>query len=405
MKLTRTNTLLIGLAIFQLVAVIALFASGAGAGAPPTNTAAILPNLIPDDVTGITVKDGAGAAVTMLKDSEGAWSLPNAGNYPVEAFRVESLLNAMKGLDTSRLIAQNKANHARLKVADEDYERLIEITTRQGETQRLYLGTSSGANSTHVRRGGRDNVYLVGGLNTWEISTRAAQWVNAVYLAIPQPEVATITVTNGNGTFTFDKAGEAWTFAGLNAGEVFNTAQIEAILSRVATIRLDDPLGTTNEAVYGMDAPLAVITIQTRKEITPTPDPSATPVGVDVPLPLTPNASSVNATVEEKTYTLTIGAKTEAGTGYYVKSSESDHYVILAAATTETFTNLTRDSLILPPTPTPTPTATAIPSATPAVTATSEATATPTVTATATITSTTQPSLTATPTPTATPNQ
>jgi hypothetical protein len=87
------------------------------------------------------------------------------------------------------------------------------------------------------------------------------------------------------------------------------------------------PLGKEAQADYGMDAPQAVITLQT-----------------------------VGAEGTTRTYELSVGASRQEGgsAGYVFKSTESPYYVHVAEYTVQDWVEKTRDGfMVVPPTPEP----------------------------------------------------
>ena len=69
-----------------------------------------------------------------------------------------------------------------------------------------------------------------------------------------------VTVTNANGVLEIvrDAAG-AWSLAGLAPDETADAAALQGLGSRIASISLTAPLGTAEEASYGMESPTAVV--------------------------------------------------------------------------------------------------------------------------------------------------
>lgn len=346
MKLNRTNTILAALMLIQALAVAVL--ALAGRAAPIQNTGApLLAGFDPETVTQVAFQDADKNEVVVMKDAAGVWTLANG--YPITETRIAPILNSIKSFDTGRLIAQNRSSHTRLKVADDTFERRIEV--KRGDTvDTLFLGSSTGANATHVRLGGSDSVYLVSGLSAFEVPTSAVSWVNPIYFSIDQSIIQYLKVENANGVFEFRRDGESLVFSGLGAGEIANPTLSTSLTNNIASIRLDAPLGKELKPEYGMDKPLAVITIQTRREIVPTPTALVTNTPDPLLPPITPQP--VQPQIEEKSYTIQIGAKLDEG--YIVKSSESEFYVRIAAFGAEYWVNMARDKVIATPTPTPT---------------------------------------------------
>ena len=355
-------------------------------------------------MTGLTLTDADGNSVTLVKGEDGGWSLPDYDNYPAQASNVTGLLSKIGALQANRLIARNNSSQARLEVKPDAFQRRIEI--RSGDrTDTLYLGSASGASDTHARVNDQAEIYLTTGLAAWEVGAQVSAWIDTTYVSLDQTAVTAIDVSNANGSFTFTQADGTWSYAGLAAGEAFDPASISNLTRQATGMRMSAPLGRTLDPAWGLDEPQAAVTVNWTETVMPTPEPAAeaaataTPAATFTPSalvsPLIPSVTpgegvpaeilAPTATPEpiliEHSLTLLIGAQLEDGS-YAVKSSESDYAVKVTAAVAEAFLNLTRDSLLLPPTPTPEATATLEATATPEASATPEATATDEPTAT-----------------------
>mgnify|MGYP001432856094 CR=1 FL=1 len=356
---------------------------------------ALLTNFDTAAVTQLRISDGDGKQVVLKKDGDN-WVLPDYGNYQALPTRVSLLLDKIKGLRTDRLITRSTTSHRRLRVSDDEFERLIEIESGDS-THKLYLGKSGGGNTLHVRLDDQPQVYLVSGLAVSDAGVAVSSWINTLYFSASSDQVISLRLQNANGTFEFTKSGDTWNMAGLAEGETLNQQALTTLLSQVTSLYMSAPIGKEAQADFGLDAPQATITLRVlepEEAPEPTPDIAQSPLATATPDPqATPTATPTPQYVE-KEYTILIGAKRDDGV--VAKSSASDYYVLLTEAVAGRFTQKTRTDFIAPP-PTPTPEPTLTPgesAATPAPTSTLEAPITPTVPPT--------PEPTVTPAPTAT---
>jgi hypothetical protein len=387
----RNQILSVVLAVQLVLGVILFFprsSSRAAHGGP------LLANFSPSDVVELTIKDSADHEVVLDKNSDGTWVVPSVGNYPLQAGRAETLLQKIKDLQADRLIATSQSSQKRLKVDSKDFEKLIVIKRADGKEDRLYIGSSAGANATHMRLNDDSNVYLTSGLASWEAGTLVSSWVDLTYFSVPQDNVVGVKLENPNGTFEFTKADGDWTLAGLGPDEQLNPDSVTSLLNRVAQVRMTQPIGTTQEDSFGMDSPQAVITLTVQEQKVTQPAETGgsgqagvvqlgTPVGTEAASP-TPQPTPTIETVET-TYTLRIGAKLDSG-DYAFIASNSEYYVQVSASTAEGILNLNHDSFLVgqgTPTPTaepgvsPAPEITATPAQEPPVAPAPEITATP----------------------------
>jgi len=322
--MTRRNLFLTGLLILQLVLVAAVFwprSSTAG-----KEGASLFAGVEAGRIARLTIRDGQGKSIVLAKGAQG-WVLPEADDYPCQADKVESLTTKIAGLKANRLVAQTDSSHKRLKVADEEYERLIEFVLDDGVLHRLYVGSAPAYRATHIRADGQKEVYLTSDLSAQDASLEVTNWVNRNYLVVPQDQIVAITLENANGRFEFEKQGEVWTMSDLALSETLNEGAVRTLVNRVATVILLQPLGKEKKAEYGMDRPNAVVTLRTHSE-----------------------------EAGDKSYTLWVGARDAADNNYIVKSSESEYYVKVSQYSVNDLVEKKREGFLqLPPTPTPTP--------------------------------------------------
>lgn len=322
--MTKLQRILAGVLIAQLIlAVVLLWPRPATSGAGKS----LLEGLKAEDVSSLTVSDDTGVTTRLAKQGD-EWVAPDAAGYAADATKITSAISKLVGIMISQPVARSAASHAQLQVADDKFVRKVELQTTQG-TMTLFLGTSTGSRTTHVRLAGQSDVYLARDVATWEVNADLLSWVNPVYLSVPSADVTAFSLVNANGQFAFTKDAQgSWTLEGLAQGETLDAAKVTSLLAQVTSLRMTRPLGKTEEAAYGMAQPGAVVTIR-----------------------------SVTAD-QSATTTLTVGAKDPASTdnSYVVKSSASEYYVRVAEYSVKDLLEKTRDGFLqLPPTPTPSP--------------------------------------------------
>jgi Domain of unknown function (DUF4340) len=318
--MNRTQQILIGLLVAQVALAVALLwprPAPAGAGGAP------LLGVKADEITSLAVRDSQGNSIKLAK-SGAQWVMPDAGDYPADAAKIQPVLASLVGMKASRLVAQTPGAHRRLQVADDTFSRRIDLETPAG-MKTVYLGTSGGAGSSHVRLGGQDPVYLVSGLADSGLSADAASWTNPGYFVVPQGEVLAMSLSNANGRWSFSKGADGqWALQGLAPGETLNTQSVQDLLNTASYVRLARPLGKTEDPAYGLAQPSAVVTLVTKAES------------------------------GEKTYTLAIGAQDPTDKTYVVKSSESPYFVRVGEFGLKDLVEKTSEGfLTLPPTGVP----------------------------------------------------
>jgi len=279
----------------------------------------LFPNLTAEDVTTLTIEDDQGNRIALEKVT-GDWVVPDAGEYPAKSEEVESFLEKLTGLTTGRLVTTSDTSHKRLQVAADNFARRIAFDTGGSGAETLYIGSSPQYGSVHFRLEGESETYLTSEVTTWDVNATPSAWIDTGYQSVEQDDVTRFTLENASGTFVFERGeGEGWALVEpeMTDGEVLNETQVEAVLRRAANVSLKSPLGTEEEAAYGLDDPTAEVVLET-------PD---------------------------KTVTLVVGAKDEDDGSYVVKSSESDYYVLVTTTNVTALVQNDRDAFIREPTP------------------------------------------------------
>jgi hypothetical protein len=325
--MTKRNWILTAVLAVQVLVIAVIFW--------PRDTASgeqdrgLFPGLETDRVAALTITEGDGSTLRLAKQA-GGWVLPEADDYPVQDDKVPPLLAKIVALQADRLVTQTGDSHKRLKVADEDFERHIELELADGTRHHLYVGTSPSFGATHVRAGDQDQVYLTSEISAYDADSASTRWVDSVYFTVPNEELVALTLENSNGTFEFAREGDTWTMAGLAEDEEFDEPTFLTLVGRVNSIPMLRPLGTEDQVAYGLGEPNAVVTVK---------------------------AESGEA--GERTYTLRVGAQEPEDLSYVVISSESPYHVRVSEYTVKDFVEKGRQDFLVPPaTPTAEPTPT-----------------------------------------------
>lgn len=332
--MNRTNQILAVILVVQLiVAGVVYLRPDDRSEDSAARGGAFLADFNPDDVTGIRIEDSDGLSIEVKQNAAGEWVLPSADDYPVRAAAASDLLGKLDALQANRLIAQNASSHTRLQVSDSDFSRKISLTLK-GDKQRLvYVGSTVGSNAVHVRLDGSDEVYLVTDFAPFDANPALTTWVDTLYFSAVRDRIESVTLENLEEAIKFVKQeDDTWTVNGLASNERVNDSSVSSLLSSVTSIRLVQPVGREVDASYGLDAPLATITVV----VAPEPvDETATATPSDGDTPPVTDSFNLPSTEAPEVYTLTIGAATE--NGYYLKSSASDYVVLISTTTGDNF--------------------------------------------------------------------
>ncbi|MEW5957685.1 MAG: DUF4340 domain-containing protein [Chloroflexota bacterium] len=310
--MNKQNQILTVVLVVQLALATAIFwpravASGAESGP-------LLANFKAAEVVGLSISDADGNQVTLTKSGD-TWVLPQADDFPADGTRITPLLDKIEAIKTNRLVTRTEASQKRLKVADGDFNRRLELTLSDGSSHTLYLGSSAGASATHVRADTASEVFLTGDLTAFDANAQASAWIDTLFFSLPVTATVSLTLANQNGTFEFEQQGETWTMKGLAGDETLKEGEVTRLVDLAGAVRMTEPIGKVEQPDFGLAEPLATVTLKTA----------------------------------DKTYVLKVGAKDEQDSSYVMSSSESPYFVRVAQFTGDSFVTPTRDSFLEPP--------------------------------------------------------
>lgn len=317
----RKFLLALGILLLVQIALAALVLIPWNTG--PKEPTLLLPAMQAAEVDELYIEDTAGNYVRLQRLSEEEWVLPEIDNYPINEVLGEQLTEDMKELDDLRPVTQTEASHARLRVANDDFERKVTATLTNGEQAVIYVGTSPLPRSTHIRVAGDDSVFISDDLRHREVSLQYTFWVNTVYYSVDYSDVRKFTLINPQGRFEFTlDESEEWQMAGLEEGETFNPNNLISLITTVSTMSLTAPLGNVEKPEYGLLQPQATVLLEVLDD----------------------------DAVEE--VTIRIGSDTERPNRVVLKTSESPWFVEANRFTVDRLINRTREEFILQPRPT-----------------------------------------------------
>ena len=310
--MNRTNQILIAVLVVQIALGVFTFwpqSTVAEAGQP------LLGELTAADVVALTLSDNDDNQITLAK--EGAdWVLPERGNFPVNSDRVSVLLEQLEKVQSGRLVTETEGSHSQLQVAEDNFNRRLELTGQDGSKTTLYLGSSGGPSANHVRANDQAEVYLTGEISAFDANPQAANWIETLYFTQPQSTTVTITLENENGTFAFEKTGEDWVMKGLAEDETLDPNGISTLLNQSHSIRLLEPVGLADEAGAALDDPIATVLIETADQIS---------------------------------YSLQVGPQDSEDNSYLFKASDSPYTVRVSQFTGDNLVNKTRADFLQAP--------------------------------------------------------
>ncbi len=231
----RSNTLLAGALGLQLLL--------AGATWWPSSDEVVsepLVSLEAEDIQRVRVwsaptDEGEAEPVVLTRGDEG-WVIESAGGYPAKPGEVEELLDSLSALRSGSPIASTAASHGSLKVAEDSYDKKVELSGDRTEV--LYIGAGSGR-SASVRRADEDAVYSASGLSQWSVGASPRDYWDASYLDVDPEDLERFSVRGPEGELSLERGADgAWTSPELEEGQSLDQQAVEDLLKKATKLRI-----------------------------------------------------------------------------------------------------------------------------------------------------------------------
>lgn len=242
---------LLGLLLLQLLLAALLAGTGGQRLAPAATGQALLP-VAADALTAIELT--AGAETLTLTRTDAGWVLPDLGDFPASATRIDQLLADLADLKRPLPVATTAAAHRRFKVTDDAPERVLTLRDQQGQSATLLLGDSPGFRRLFARLAGADAVYDIR-LGLTDLTTRADDWIDRGLLRLDRNRIERVA---GPG-WTLVKGGDGWTLEG--SADRPDPAAVDAVLNALAALGYSGVFGTEAPAGAVLDPPALSLTV------------------------------------------------------------------------------------------------------------------------------------------------
>ena len=187
------------LLVLQLVIATLLYLGSIESGADfkTSNLLAFNKNTV-DKLVIISDKD----KVTLTKD-QGNWHLPDVDGLPVKSERLTAILDKLAALKSTRPVTTTSNSHQRFEVAEDKFQRKIQIYDHDKLVGEFYLGNSPGFKKNYLRIPASDNVYALA-INIYDFPVNVTDWIDKQLLVAKN-----IQVINGPD-FKLTKSGKQW---------------------------------------------------------------------------------------------------------------------------------------------------------------------------------------------------
>lgn len=179
-------------------------------------------------VTALTIIDGENKTITIAKGDQG-WVLPETSNAPANNDQVTALLEKLAGLKQGLPVATSGAGAKRFKVADDLFQRRVEVKEGEAVVADLYVGTSPGFRQIHARKAGSSEV-LIAALSTFELETTADHWLDKGMFAVREEDLEVMLFPG----FTLTRSGKEWQLDNLAGEEKTDSKAAADLAARVS---------------------------------------------------------------------------------------------------------------------------------------------------------------------------
>jgi hypothetical protein len=324
--MNRTQWILSGVLLLQLLLLVVVKApfSGESDGA---SVRPLLPELESFSAARLRIEDAEAQAVELELTGD-AWTLPEAGHFPVDGTKVAKLLADLEDLKVRRPVVSSGRYHEALKVSEGEHERRVQLWEDPADDPEidLFVGTSPNYRISHARVAGDDRVYEVMGLSAWDLRADAASWIEKKLVDIPADEVIRLNVSNEHGSFSLEKKQGEWLLASASTpapeGKTLSQTEVDSLARAFASVFLADPVGAVDDASHGFTAPAATVEIVRGREEEPVTEEEA--VEAEAGETEAPAEGAAEEAIDEPaaprmvelaTITLTIGGEVDAESG------------------------------------------------------------------------------------------
>jgi len=150
------------------------------------STGSVLP-LLNDGVAaradGLRISDDGGAAARLIRTDDG-WALAASG-LPAAPGRVVTLLSTLEA-EPGWPVARSEAARERFAVAEDTFERRVELLDGDMVLATVLLGTAPGFRQVHARAADSEAIYSIG-FNAYDAPADDSGWLDRGLAAIPGP--------------------------------------------------------------------------------------------------------------------------------------------------------------------------------------------------------------------------
>lgn len=214
----------------------------------------------------IRIAGPEGAEVT-LRRADDAWTLAEPDGFPADATKVDQLLARLTELRGGLPAATSAAARDRFRVAEDDFERRVQLFSAEETLATLYLGSSPGMGQIHARAGDSDVIEVVE-LSAFDIPVKTDDWIDRLLVRVPRERITAIefdglrieraaNAADGDQ----DEPAPQWQAAGLADGERLDQEAADTLAERLSELSIGAVLGREAKAEYGLSEPVLELSV------------------------------------------------------------------------------------------------------------------------------------------------
>lgn len=200
-----------------------------------------------------------GQPALVMRQKGGTWVLPQRFDFPAASDKLDHLTEKLFGLTKSWPVGTTAVAAERFKVTDEDFERRITFSPRDGDRTVLLIGTSPGFKKVHARLADRPAIYAID-FSAYEASVKPQDWEDKDFLKLERDQIARVEMPG----ISLIRDGDALTINGLDEDEEVDSAEVSSLVSSLSKPAFLEVLGPEGKAEYRQDAPLLTYSIETK---------------------------------------------------------------------------------------------------------------------------------------------
>ncbi len=193
-----------------------------------------------------------------LSSKDGSWTLSDQAGVALLAEKITPITNALFESKKSYPVGRTAIAAKQFKVVDSDFERKVVVSKGGTPLKTLYIGTSPTFKKVHARVDGQDEIYELTA-NSYEFSTKAADYYDKEALKVPMNKISKITLKG----IVFNQKDGKYQVSDLKDGEETNQTEVASLMGRLSNPVYEDLLSAEQVAPIKDKAPVLEYVIDT----------------------------------------------------------------------------------------------------------------------------------------------